>query len=484
MKFTQSTWNTLMVATLACGLFVTGCKKKEGCTDPTSLNYDAEAEKDNGTCTYSTESVIVDNGSGTGTTTWTSNKTYILDGFVFVNAGQTLTIEAGTVIKGRAGQGTESSALVVACGGKIIAQGTAAKPIIFTAEQDDVTNANDIPAGTSGLWGGLIILGKATLNSTPGVSSIEGIPTTETRGLYGGTNDADNSGVLKYVSVRYGGTDIGAGNEINGVTFGGVGTGTTVEYVEVYSNADDAFEFFGGTVNSKYLVAALPGDDCFDYDEGFRGKGQFWFSLNSATAGDRGGEHDGGTNPENGTPYATPRIYNATYIGISTTAGKRAITFRDNAGGEYHNSIFQDWGKGVDIELLSGGSTCSYSRFQASELKLNGNVFWNIGTITDPTKLFTISGDFNLDPTDSTAALTAVRAHVADGGNSLENPMLIGITREATGNLNPNPSNAAVLTGGVPAGDAWFTPATYKGAFDGSNNWLRSWTALDALGYL
>jgi hypothetical protein len=482
MKFTQSTLSTFLVAVLACGLFFTGCKKKEGCTDPTSLNYDPEAEKDNGTCEYSNENVITDNGSGTGTTTWTADKVYILDGFVFVNSGQTLTIQAGTVIKGRAGQGTDASALIVARGGRIIAEGTAAKPIIFTAEQDDVTNATDIPAGTSGLWGGLMILGNATLNSSPGTTSIEGIPTTESRGLYGGTNDADNSGTLKYISIRYGGTDIGAGNEINGLTLGGVGSGTTIEHIEIFGNADDGVEFFGGTVNTKYLVVAFPGDDAFDYDEGFRGKGQFWFALNSATAGDRGGEHDGGTNPENGTPYATPMIYNATYVGISNTAGKRALTFRDNAGGQYHNSIFSDWGKAVDIELLSGGATNSYDRFVAGELALTGNVFWNIGSISDPAKLFTITGDLSLDITDSTNALAAVQAHAA-AGNTIENPMFTGITREPTGTLNPVPTSGTVTAGATPSSDAWFTPATYKGAF-GASNWLTGWTALDALGYL
>lgn len=482
MKFTQSKISIAMIAVLACGLAFTGCKKKEGCTDPLSLNYDPEAEKDNGTCEYSTENVITDNGSGTGTVTWTSDKTYILNGFVFVNSGQTLTIEAGTVIKGRAGQGSEASALIVARGGRVIAEGTADAPIIFTAEQDDVTLPNDVPAGTSGLWGGLIVLGKASLNSSPGTSAIEGIPTTETRGFYGGTDDSDNSGTFKYISVRYGGTNIGANNEINGVTFGGVGSGTVVEHIEVYSNADDGFEFFGGTVNTKYLVAALCGDDAFDYDEGFRGKGQFWFALAATADGDRGGEHDGGTTPETATPYATPSIYNATYIGRGEAAAKRALTFRDNAGGQYRNSIFTEWGKAVDIELLSSGE-CSYNRFVDQALMLSGNVFWNIAA-NDPAKMFTISGDGSLNATDSSDALLDVQNSFVGRGNSVEDPQLIGITREPTGTLNPNPAASAVLSGATPAADAWFTPATYKGAFNGTNNWLGGWTALDALGYL
>lgn len=482
MKKQFSSFPMLMVAILGLGLFVSSCKKKEGCTDPTSLNYDPEAEKDNGTCEYSNENVITDDGTGVGTTTWTKDKVYILDGFVFVNSGQILTIEAGTVIKGRAGQGTDASALVVARGGKIVAQGTAANPIIFTAEQDDVTKSDDIPAGASGLWGGLIVLGNAGLNSTPGESAIEGIPTTETRGLYGGSNDADNSGTLSYVSIRYGGTDIGAGNEINGLTFGGVGSGTTVDHIEILNNQDDGVEFFGGTVNVKYLISAFCGDDAIDYDEGFRGKGQYWFAITDESHGDRGGEHDGGTNPENGSPFATPTIYNATYIGGGAAAGKRAITMRDNAGGKYHNSIFYDYSKGIDIELLSDPDN-SYARYQAGDLKLEGNVFYNIAS-NNASKMFTITIGSGVLPGDSTAAADDLIAYFGTAGNTVVDPQFVSITRTVGGSLNAAPTNSAVLSGATPSGDVWFTPATHKGAFDGTTNWLLGWTGLDALGYL
>ena len=145
------------------------------------------------------EYTIVDDGNGTGTTTWKTGKTYLLDGFVFVNDGQVLTIEPGCVIKGKPGQGENASALIVARGGNIMAEGTPDKPIIFTAEAD---NLNGSLANTDrGLWGGLIALGKGKLNSSPGESQIEGIPTNEPRGRYGGNDDNDNSGVLKYISI-------------------------------------------------------------------------------------------------------------------------------------------------------------------------------------------------------------------------------------------------------------------------------------------
>ena len=230
------------------------------------------------------------------------------------------------------------------------------------------------------------------------------------------------------------------------------------------------------------MIAAFCGDDAFDYDEGYRGRGQFWLAITDDTRGDRGGEHDGGTNPENGMPYATPMIYNVTYIGGGSAAGKRAITFRDNAGGHYNNSVFYGFGKGFDIELLSDPDD-SYARFQGGDLTMEGNVFYDIAS-NDANKMFTISTGASVNPVDSAAAVDAVKLYFTTAGNMVEDPGFIGLTRTASGNLNLNPTNGAVLSGATPATDAWFTPATYKGAFDGSNNWLMGWTALDALGFL
>ncbi|MEQ8908971.1 MAG: hypothetical protein RIC95_07250 [Vicingaceae bacterium] len=318
-----------------------------------------------------------------GSATFSKDTIYILDGFVFVDSLTTLTIDAGTVIKGKSGQGASASALIVARGGTLNANGTANDPIIMTYEGD---NGSGQAANVRGQWGGLIVLGSASLNSNPGQTQVEGIPSTEPRGFYGGSNDADNSGTITYVSIRHGGTDIGAGNEINGLTFAGVGSGTTVNYVEVAANKDDGFEFFGGTVNTKHLVASYCADDSYDYDEGFRGMGQYWLVV-QVNDSDRGGEHDGGTDPETATPYATPVIYNATYIGNGSS---RALTFRDNAGGEYHNSIFHNFGKGIDIEDLSSGED-SYSRFSNGDLALKGNVFSQIGAGTGSYDIFTVT---------------------------------------------------------------------------------------------
>ncbi len=320
------------------------------------------------------------------TVNWTADKTYVLDGFVFVNDGQTLNIAEGTIIQGKPGENVDASALIIARGGKINANGSAAKPIIFTFEGD--TGGTD--ATTRGQWGGLVILGKAGLNSTPGTTQIEGIPTNEPRGNYGGTDNADNSGTLRYVSIRHGGTNIGADNEINGLTLGGVGSATTIEYVEVIGNKDDGIEWFGGTVNAKYLIAAYCADDALDYDEGYRGNNQFVIVHQdpAADAADRGGEHDGGTTPETGTPFATPVFYNVTSIGNS---GSRAITFRDNAGGEYHNSIFVGYNRGIDIEDLIGQDQDTYKQWKDGNLKLENNVFFNIKAGSTGADIFKIT---------------------------------------------------------------------------------------------
>lgn len=222
----------------------------------------------------------------TENTVWTADKTYILGGRITVLSGVTLTIEPGTVIKGQAGTGANATALLVARGGKLMAEGSADAPIIFTSVADEITGA-DIAAGNfgspnldsdiDGLWGGVIVLGRAKISASNSngddVSEvqIEGIPTSDSNGLYGGTDDNDNSGVIKYVSIRHGGTNIGSGNEINGLTLGGVGSGTIIENIEVVANQDDGIEWFGGTVNAKNILAWNVNDDGIDTDQSWSG---------------------------------------------------------------------------------------------------------------------------------------------------------------------------------------------------------------------
>lgn len=249
------------------------CKKDEETTTPTPTPE-----------TPSAGTVIVTSNI-TGEVTWTANNVYQLAGRIVVTSGATLTIEKGTVIKGEAGTGANATALLVARGGKIYAEGTATEPIIFTSVADEITNANilagnfnspNLDSDVNGLWGGVIILGSAPIsasNSSGDVSEvqIEGIPTSDSNGLYGGSNAADNSGVFKYVSIRHGGTNIGNGNEINGLTLGGVGSGTVIDHVEIVANQDDGVEFFGGSVNASNIVVWNCGDDGIDTDQSWTG---------------------------------------------------------------------------------------------------------------------------------------------------------------------------------------------------------------------
>jgi hypothetical protein len=285
-----------------------------------------------------TFSQVVVTNDITSDETWTSDNEYILDGLIFVDSLSTLTIEPGTVIKGRLQSnittGDGASALIIRRGAKIYAEGTPESPIIFTSELDDVTVPDDLLLTDRGLWGGLIILGRAVTNQPTTENQIEGIP-NNFNARYGGNDDADNSGVVRYVSIRHGGFSISGvpGDEINGLTMGAVGSGTTIEYVEVFANLDDGYEWFGGTVNTKYLAAIMCADDAFDYDQGYRGKNQFWFALQPDDESGRGGEHDGGDDDETGTPYSMPLISNATYIGSG--ASSTGVGGDGNAGGKY-----------------------------------------------------------------------------------------------------------------------------------------------------
>ncbi len=280
---------------------------------------------------------------------------WVLDGFVYVEDGAHLEIQEGTVIKGELGQASGASALIISRGGYLTAVGTPENPIIFTSVRDTVYDIFDIdlfnPDSARGLWGGVILLGRAATSESNGIDSIEGIPgDAQSRHFYGGgltPNDNDSSCNMQYVSIRHGGTDIGAANEINGLTMGAIGCNSIIRYVEVAFNNDDGFEFFGGCPNTDHLAVVFCRDDSYDYDEGYRGTGQFWFTIQTSDAGDRGGEHDGGDDTPGALPYATPIISNVTYFGrgIDAASEKHALMLRDNAGGAYYNSIFADYSK-------------------------------------------------------------------------------------------------------------------------------------------
>lgn len=422
--------------------------------------------------TDGTTVTIKDHGKGTGSKTFTADKVWVLDGMVYVNAGQILKIESGTVIKGKPGQGESASALIVTRGAKIEAKGTAAKPIIFTALADDLNGS--VSLTDRGLWGGLIILGAAKINTIPNRKNIEGIPTTESRGEYGGDNDRDNSGILQYVSIRHGGSNIGADNEINGLSLGAVGDGTTIDHIEVFANNDDGFEFFGGTVNTSYMIAAYCKDDAFDWDQGFTGKGQFWLAVQDPNAGDRLGELDGADDPEDGTPLGGGEIYNATFVGRGAV-GSRTLTFRANGGGAFKNCIFVNQAKGVDIELIESlTASSSWKRFKDGELLIENNMFFDVADNTDA-GVFTVKVKEGVSAADAATAESDWAAYIATANNTTNvDPGIVypGVT------FNPIPTGT--VTGNMAAyPSTFFMQVSYKGAFDPSaSNWADGWTLL------
>lgn len=430
---------------------------------------------------------ITVNANLTADATWTKNNTYIIDGRVFVTNNATLTIQPGTVIKAKPRAAQDASALVIARGAKINAAGTAQEPIIFTAEADSL-NGN-LGQNDRGLWGGVVLLGRARTNTASGTGNIEGIPTTEPLGIYGGTDDADNSGVMRYISIRHAGSLLGPNNELNGLTMGAVGSGTTIEYIEVFANADDGFEWFGGTVNCKYLVSAFNDDDGFDWDEGYRGKLQFLFLLQDPQVGNQAFESDGGTTPEDGQPYAMPTIYNVTAIGSgaqSTNALSLGPIFRDNTGGKIYNSIFHDFrGYAFRIETESAQSQDSAKRLAAGEIVIANNLFGTFGAGTTDAQLF-LSPNATAGGPAPASNYTAEHIRAAAQANRVNtDPQLVAISRARDGTLDPRlrAGSPALQLAATTPNDGFFTAANHLGAFTTSGNWAYAWTKLGRDGY-
>ena len=299
-----------------------------------------------------------------------ASKIWLLKGRVSVESGATLTIPAGTIIKAASGTGADASTLIIARGAKIIADGTAAAPIVMTSVSDNIEIGGTYPSSgaalsvdTRGLWGGLLVLGKAPSSFSGDVAElqIEGIPTSDINGLYGGTETADNSGSIQYLSIRHGGAEIGEGNEINGLTLGGVGSGTTINQVEVLGNVDDGIEFFGGTVNATNLLVWGQGDDAIDIDQAYAGTIDGALVILTA-ASDHGFEIDG---PE-GSAAGRFTLKNATVIGATDDCDAEGVDgemadFRKGATGDVMNVLFKDFAGGKDVELDASADAATYT---------------------------------------------------------------------------------------------------------------------------
>lgn len=291
----------------------------------------------------------------------TNDRIWTLNGRTTVTNGAELFIEPGTIIKGLPGQGANASVLIIARGSTVNANGNAAEPIIFTSITDNIqvgqTAGTNLDENDRGLWGGVIVLGSApsSFRGDAAEVQIEGIPANDTNGRYGGTSAGDSSGVLNYVSIRHGGTNIGEGNEINGLTLGGVGTGTTISNIEVVANVDDGIEFFGGTVNATNLFVWAVGDDAIDIDQAYSG------TIDNAgivlgNISDHALEIDG---PE-GSANGAFTLRNVSMFGNTETENGEYADYRSNAQGSTSNVYATGFKDSSDVELDNNAVTQNY----------------------------------------------------------------------------------------------------------------------------
>ena len=342
----------ILILVTFVALVFTGCMNDEA---PPIL-------EDPGNSGNSENNTVSVSGMISESTTWTNDNIYVLNQKVVVPSGVVLTIQAGTIIKGTEGTGSLASALIVAQGGKLNAVGTATEPIIFTSINDNIeigqTAGTNLNETNSGLWGGLIVLGYApsSFSGDVDVVQIEGIPADDTFGLYGGDNATDNSGVYKYISIRHGGALIGEGNEINGLTLGGVGSGTVIENIEVVANVDDGIEFFGGTVNASNLLVWAQGDDALDIDQGYSGIIDNAIVILGANS-DHAFEIDG---PE-GTATGSFTLRNSTIVGNAVTENGEYADYRSRAMGRTENIYAYGFKDSSDVELDNDGVATNYN---------------------------------------------------------------------------------------------------------------------------
>ncbi|GJQ22057.1 MAG: hypothetical protein HBSIN02_24120 [Bacteroidia bacterium] len=408
--------------------------------------------------------LVVLEGTITADQTLTSNKKYLLRGFVNVNPPATLTIEPGTVIFGeKSSKGT----LIINRGAKINASGTSNAPIVFTSE---------LPAGSRapGDWGGIIIAGNASINVPGGTATLEGGTGT----VYGGgasPNDADNSGILRYVRIEFPGIAFLPDNEINGLTLGGVGSGTTLEYIQVSYSGDDSFEWFGGTVNARYLISFRGVDDDFDTDFGFSGKVQFAFGLRDPQvadiSGSNGFESDNDGTGTTNTPRTSPLFSNVTLVGpmADTSAAvnanyRRGAHLRRSTLTSIYNSIIMGWPTGLLLDGANVVDACTTDVLQIRNSIWAGLKAGNSFTST--------VGTFDASAWYATASY-ANRSYVQPIEVGLGNPFNLT-------NPDPVPGASTPATSGADFTNSrlthpFFTVTTYVGAFSTGTRWDAGW---------
>lgn len=365
---------------------------------------------------------LVHSGIISSDETWTSSQVHVLGDKVVVSDGITLTIEPGTIIKGVEGEGSLASALIVARGGRLMAEGTSSNPIIFTSMLDDIEigekSGSNLSETDNGLWGGLIVLGNAPISADANQVQIEGIPADETYGLYGGNDAGDNSGTIRYISVRHGGTLLGEGNEINGITLGGVGNGTTIEYVEVVGNKDDGIEWFGGTVNVSNVLVWAADDDAIDIDQAYSGT-----IDNALVIAFSGTDHCLEIDGPEGTLDGAFTLTNATLMG----ADDEIADFRDGASGTLSN-IYVTGFLSPNADLDADGQGDGEGDLELDDDETSAN--YQSGTLA--------FSSWEITPAANTTLADVFRDKAENGVSDLENDIpnfvtIVGVETRAVG---------------------------------------------------
>jgi hypothetical protein len=451
---------TIILGTVLLGV---ACKKSDDQPNPGNGGSGPDA-----TGTYPVRGVITTDQH------WTKDKTYRLRGYVYVTNGATITVDPGTKIVSNK---DSAGVLVIYRTAKINAAGTAAEPIVFTSNETDKK---------PGDFGGVILVGQAKGNTNHSV--IEG-GVDAAYSVFGGTNDADNSGTLKYVRIEYAGKAVNPGDEVNGLSLYGVGSGTSIDYVQIVRGLDDAFEFFGGTVSAKHLIAYNCADDDFDMDDGFSGNIQFAISIkdpgftdDKGITGDISNNFEvDNVNPSNGllyskTPITYPVLSNFTAIGPNNAAGTKAdygYGMRWRRGSKFilANSIVMGGQKaGLDIEQ---DSTASYY--------LNGeSKFYNsfLHSVANPFQV----GSLTVYVSALTAATLQTITTTTNGSKLYANADDIKLTapfNNAAPNLKPAAGSPALTTAAkfdlTKLNVAFFDKVSYIGALDGTTDWTAQW---------
>ena len=418
----------ILVGLMGCG------EDTAGPTDESGLNCDGD--------------LCVLSGTLTENLTLTKDKEWLLRGGVFVgdDVSQTiLTIEPGTTIYGET---STQGMLVIRRGSQIIADGTAVEPIVFTSSKEVGSRAR-------GDWGGLIINGRAPVNgcdTAPCESFGEG-----GTGFYGGSDESDNSGTLRYVRVQFAGRLISPDNELNGIAFQGVGSGTTVDYVQVHMNKDDGIEFFGGTVNVKHVLLTGIADDSMDWTDGWRGNAQFIVAQQYDDASDNGIEADNNAENNESSPRSSPVLSNITLIGSpSSDASDLGLLLREGTAASIHNAVVVGFNDAcIDID-----GTATFDQAASSQLAFQNSIV-------------SCATDFKEETGDPVTVQSIFEAQGM--GNQMIDPQLGSPYSVSAPDYQPGAASPA-LTGGSTPNDSFFDSVTFIGGVDPSADWTQGWT--------